>query len=62
MIIENFLYLKGYWEALCDYGIWKDGTRRIGCMENRIQEVMTKKLEPYKITFEEFMKIYDNDL
>ena len=37
-------YLKGYWKALSDYGIWKDGQRHIGCLEKDIKEAFTQKV------------------
>lgn len=32
--------MLGYWWALCDFGIWKDGVQRIGCLETPIKEAM----------------------
>ena len=49
-------YLKGYWEALNDFGIWKDGVQRIGCLENPIKEVMKVKLEKFNVTLEDFLE------
>lgn len=36
-------YMKGYVEALSDYGIWKDGVQRIGCLETPIKEIIKRK-------------------
>ena len=49
-------YLKGYWKALCDFGIWKNGERLIGCMETSIHEVMQRKLSEHEISYEDFME------
>lgn len=38
-------YLRGYWKALNEYGIWNNGVQRIGCLETPIKEVMIKKLK-----------------
>ena len=42
-------YLRGYWKALSDFGIWKNGKQYIGCMETEINEVMENKLKEMKI-------------
>lgn len=42
---EVELKLQGYWEALCDFGIWSNGKRYIGCMETEINEAMTNKIK-----------------
>ena len=49
-------YLKGYWNALYDFGIWKDGTQVIGCLEHPIKEVMQKKLDEFDIELSDFME------
>lgn len=36
-------YKRGYVDALNDYGIWKDGVQRIGCMETPIKDVIAAK-------------------
>jgi hypothetical protein len=33
-------YDEGYMQAISDYGIWKDGTRVIGCMETSVLEII----------------------
>ena len=34
-------YDEGYIQAISDYGIWKDGTQVIGCMETPVREVVS---------------------
>lgn len=36
-------YEEGYTEAVKDFGIWKDGVQRIGCLETPIKEVLARK-------------------
>lgn len=33
-------YDEGYMQAISEYGIWKDGTQVIGCMETSVQEII----------------------
>lgn len=47
-------YLKGYFEAIEDYGIWKNGTQIIGCLENPIKLVKERKLREHGLTLEEW--------
>lgn len=49
-------YLKGYWDALSDFGIWKNGSRTIGCMDNTIQFNMEKKVKTFGIDYVDFMR------
>lgn len=42
-------YLRGYWRALSDFGIWKKGKQHIGCLETEINEVMDNKLKEMRI-------------
>lgn len=49
-------YLKGYWEAIWDFAIWKDGVQKIGCLDTPIKEAMELKLKKFDITFEDFIK------
>lgn len=34
---------EGYWRALDDFGIWRDGVQKIGAMERPIREVFREK-------------------
>lgn len=36
------IYREGYWAALQDFGIWRDGKQRIGCLETPIDEAFEK--------------------
>lgn len=42
--------LIGYWVCLNHYGIWKNGTRVIGCMEIPIQEAMGNEIARWFIS------------
>jgi hypothetical protein len=42
-------YLKGYWEALDDFGIWENGERVIGCLQTPIKEAMQMKLNIFNV-------------
>ena len=33
-------YDEGYTQALLDFGIWKDGTQVIGCLETSVKEIV----------------------
>lgn len=46
-------YLRGYWKALSDFGIWKDGKQYIGCMETEINEAMQNKLKSMNLDNQE---------
>ena len=35
-------WVDGYIQAIKDYGIWKDGVQRIGCLETPIKEIIAK--------------------
>ena len=37
----NDCYDAGYIQAISDYGVWKDGTQVIGCMETPVREVVS---------------------
>jgi hypothetical protein len=39
---ERF-YREGYCDAVRDFGIWKDGVQRIGCLETPIKEVLARR-------------------
>ena len=54
MTPEMHCYLKGYIEAVHDFGIWKNGNRTIGCMETPIKKVIERKLKELGFTFDEF--------
>lgn len=41
----TFSYLRGYWAALNDYGIWKDGSQTIGCLETPIREALFREVK-----------------
>lgn len=41
--VMNEAYLAGYRNALEDFGIWKDGVQRVGCLETPIKEAYEKK-------------------
>lgn len=32
----------GYIQAIKDFGIWKDGVQRIGCLETPIKEIIAR--------------------
>jgi len=36
-------YKQGYSDAVHDFGIWKDGVQRIGCLETPIKKVLDRK-------------------
>ena len=54
MTPEMHCYLKGYIEAINDFGIWKDGTTTIGCMETPTKKVIERKLKDCGFTLEQF--------
>ena len=39
---QAIAFKKGYIQAIKDYGIWKNGTQTIGCMETPVKEVIQK--------------------
>lgn len=41
-------YVQGYTEAVRDFGIYRDGVQRIGCLETPIKEVLAQKFPPIK--------------
>lgn len=42
---QTLYFMSGYWRALQDYGIWKDGVQTIGCLETPIKECLLKELK-----------------
>lgn len=39
----------GYIRAIEDFGIWKDGTQTIGCMNNSVKELRAAIREEFKL-------------
>ena len=54
------VYERGYWAALDAFGIWKDGTQRIGCNEESIISVFYQKDKStyYKMNFDDAWENY----
>jgi len=54
------VYERGYWAALDAFGIWKDGTQRIGCNEEPIRSVFNGKDESayYLLNFDDAWENY----
>ena len=44
MTPEMHCYLKGYLEAITDFGIWNNGQQTIGCLSRPVKEVWEAKL------------------
>lgn len=39
------LWFRGYRQAVEDFSIWKDGVRRIGCLDTSIKFVLLRALD-----------------
>ena len=50
-------YLRGYYQAINDFGIWRNGTQYIGALETPIKEAMLQKLVRMRIPLVHFQDI-----
>lgn len=50
-------YLRGYCDALLDFGIWKNGTQTIGCLETPVHIVMERQAKKHGLTTAQLYEI-----
>ena len=51
---RNLIRAEGYWKALTDYGVYKNGVQCIGCFNESIDKVFNDYLFIVDITRKEF--------
>lgn len=51
--VRELSWVRGYAQAIRDYGIWSNGTQHIGCLETPIKEVIKNLAEKHGFSVED---------